>query len=147
MALGLDHPPFLSPGIDSNPLAAESDGISALLQAAAQMENSAHTTPIPLSTVPDTEGESGPEAQARSPLFFRDDEDMEIDGDDIAEGLERRVDEEGWREGIRRYEFAGELVEMKMRCERPAEGRLRGLYRRALVVRGADGKRVRSPGS
>ena len=109
------------------------------------MEEAAHTTPFPLSTVPDTEGESGPEAQARSPLFFRDDEELEIDRDDVTGEVEIGVDEQERREGVTRYEFLGELVEM--RCEGPVERRLRGLYRRALMVRGVDVKGVRHRGA
>ena len=60
---------------------------------------------------------------------------MEIGEDEATGVLEKRAHEQGRREGITRYEFPGELVEMEMRSERPMEGRLRGLYRRALVVR------------
>lgn len=142
VALGSADPPQLSDKIDTYP-PVESDGISVLLQAAAQMEESSRTTPLPLSTIPDTDGESGPDAQPRSPLFFSDDSDFRRERDTSAD-VETPSPDHEQTSGVTRYEFPFELVEM--RCSSPVERRLRHLYRRSLLVRRPDGRRVR-PGS
>ncbi|KAL9102195.1 MAG: hypothetical protein Q9187_009152, partial [Circinaria calcarea] len=137
VALGSADLPQLSERIDTNS-PVDGDGISVLLQAAAQMEESSRTTPLLLSTIPDTEGESGPDAQPRSPLFFSDDSDFKRERD-ISGDMETPSPDHGQTSGVTRYEFPFELVEM--RCSSPVERRLRHLYRRSLLVRRPDGRR------
>ena len=93
LLLGAIGHPFLLTLPATTNASSDMQGLSALLEAASEVEGSVRDSKTPFTSVPDSETEEGEDAQPHSPLFFGDDIDLIPDRPLIDELQQQREDE------------------------------------------------------
>ena len=108
-------------------------GISALLEAASELECSVNGPRVPFASIPDSETEDGADAQPHSPLFFEDDVDMMPEVCPLEDSMSERVSDERSESTISKLglEVLDPDYSIVHRARRAADVRIRKSYQRS----------------